>query len=164
MKWINCLASKYKVPLIWKWSNNIQTTNCYNRLPKLSILCDNRASNVCKLYDSASIPLASVFLKCISYSSSKRDVGDPGVGVTFGWFYEQTNCINMWNNNNDLEAHYLMMMLMATAHSLLAVRLILIGIAVTRTWRRCITLIVEHYIVRWWRTIQTASLPFQFQI
>lgn len=59
-------------------------TNCYNMLPKFSILCDNNASNVCKLYDSASIPLASVFRKCISYSSSKRDVGEPGVGVTFG--------------------------------------------------------------------------------
>lgn len=57
-------------------------------LPKFSILCDSKASNVCKLYDSASIPLASVFLKCISYSNSNRDVGDPGVGVTFGRFYE----------------------------------------------------------------------------
>lgn len=55
-------------------------------LPKFSILCDNNASNVCKLYDSASIPLANVFRKCISYSSNNRDVGDPGVGVTFGWF------------------------------------------------------------------------------
>jgi hypothetical protein len=27
------------------------------------------------------MPLAKVFLRCISYSSSKRLVGDPGVGV-----------------------------------------------------------------------------------
>lgn len=31
---------------------------------------------MCKLQLSASIPLASVLRKCISYSSSRRDVGD----------------------------------------------------------------------------------------
>lgn len=45
-------------------------------LPKSSMLCVRRASNVCKLQLSASSPLASVFRKCISYSRRSLDVGD----------------------------------------------------------------------------------------
>jgi hypothetical protein len=40
------------------------------------MLCERRASNVCKLQLSASMPLASVLRRCISYSSRSLDVGD----------------------------------------------------------------------------------------
>lgn len=57
-----------------KQPNSIEKS--IENVPKSSILCDRRASNVCKLQLSASIPLASVLRKCISYSSKSRDVGD----------------------------------------------------------------------------------------
>ena len=40
------------------------------------MLCDRRASKVCRLQLSASMPLASVLRRCISYSRRRRDVGD----------------------------------------------------------------------------------------
>lgn len=51
------------------------------------MLCERSASNVCRLYDSASMPLANVFRRCISYSNRRREVGEPGAGVTFGGFW-----------------------------------------------------------------------------
>lgn len=57
-----------------------------------------------------------------------------------------------------------MMMLMAIAALTLTIRLILIGIAITRARRCCITLIVKHNVIgrRW--AFQTAAITFQFQI
>ena len=40
------------------------------------MLCDRSASNVWRLQLSASMPLASVLRRCISYSRRSRDVGD----------------------------------------------------------------------------------------